>query len=264
MKNSAFLLRSDLSLQKNNIDFLNIKKVILLENIRDYGSITKAAKASNITYKTAWDWVEKMNNLSPTSLVEKISGGKDGGGTVITDYAKKIISIFTQLQTLNEKHLNSLQSTIAHIEDDINKKTFNFSKINAKISKISDKEEDVELLLHVEKNLEITAFSSKNFIHINSLSVGSMVSLLIESDSVSLSPISKDNISSRNRLETKVLDILIKGDTVIVSLSLGNKQTISSRITLKSLKDLKIKKDDNILAMFKAYNVTILKVQGNR
>ena len=61
---------------------------IVARNIGNYGSITQAAKAVGISYKTAWDAVDVMNNLSGDVLVESATGGKGGGGTQLTAAGK--------------------------------------------------------------------------------------------------------------------------------------------------------------------------------
>jgi len=262
MNAQKFLLTSELLLKKNEDDFLSMKKVALLENVRDYGSMTKAAKALGITYKTAWTWIEKMNALSPTSLVEKVSGGKDGGGTIITVYAKELIRIYHEVDALHQKHLEAMQDSFVHIEDDITQKTFSFSRLNAVVVEIQKYDKNVELLLKLKCGLSVIAYSSLPFVKINAIKVGSEVIALVESDAVSLSKLDKKEISSRNRLQAKIIDTVFEGKDVLLTLMLSENENLTSRITLKSFQDLQLQKHDMVMAMFKAYNVTLLKGGG--
>ena len=50
-------------------------RISLLENIDKLGSISQAAKAVSISYKTAWDAVDEMNNLAEQPLVASTIGG---------------------------------------------------------------------------------------------------------------------------------------------------------------------------------------------
>ena len=59
-------------------------RIQLLEAIHRNGSISKAAKVLGLSYKAAWDAVIAMNNLFPSPLVERQTGGKRGGGAVLT------------------------------------------------------------------------------------------------------------------------------------------------------------------------------------
>jgi len=262
MDSQKFLLSSQLLLKKDEDDFLSVKKVALLENVRDYGSITKAAKALGITYKTAWNWIEKMNALSPSSLVQKVSGGKDGGGTIITVYAKELIRLYHKVNALHQKHLEALQDSFSHIEDDIMQKTFSFSGLNAEIVEVQAQDKNVELTLKLKCGLNIIAYSSLPFIEINAIKVGSEVVALVESDAVSLSKVDKKEISSRNRLKVKIVDTVFEGKDVLLTLMLSENENLTSRITLKSFQDLQLQKQDMVMAMFKAYNVTLLKGGG--
>ncbi len=69
----------------------------LLERIHDSGSIAKAAKAMGMSYKKAWDLVEKMNHRGQKPYVISHKGGKAGGGAVLTAEGKKVLGAFQKL-----------------------------------------------------------------------------------------------------------------------------------------------------------------------
>ena len=79
--------------------FLGYGRVVLLERIRDYGSITKAAKSMGMSYRNAWELVDSMNKLSDKPLVDRFTGGKGGGGTVLTKHGEKAIAWFWKLSS---------------------------------------------------------------------------------------------------------------------------------------------------------------------
>ncbi|MGC8769566.1 winged helix-turn-helix domain-containing protein [Calditerrivibrio sp.] len=78
--------------------FIGFGRVVLLERIEQYGSISKAAKSMEMSYKHAWELVESMNNQGSKPLVIKTTGGKDGGGAQLTEYGKKVVGLFWELQ----------------------------------------------------------------------------------------------------------------------------------------------------------------------
>jgi molybdate transport system regulatory protein len=47
----------------------------LLEKIDELGSMIKAATTVGISHKTAWDTLNKINNLAEKPLAYRISGG---------------------------------------------------------------------------------------------------------------------------------------------------------------------------------------------
>jgi len=56
-----------------------------------------------MSYKHAWDLVDSMNRNAATPLVAKSTGGKGGGGAVLTEAGERIIQDFRDLhQRLNE------------------------------------------------------------------------------------------------------------------------------------------------------------------
>ena len=62
-------------------------RMALLALVGTHGSITHAAKAMGMSYKAAWDAIDTMNNLAGEPLVERLTGGKGGGGTRLTTRA---------------------------------------------------------------------------------------------------------------------------------------------------------------------------------
>ena len=78
--------------------FLGIGKIWLLENIRKTGSITNAAKEMKMAYRQAWQLVEEMNQRAESPLVEKLLGGKGGGGAKLTEAGEKAIIIFYEIE----------------------------------------------------------------------------------------------------------------------------------------------------------------------
>jgi molybdate transport system regulatory protein len=74
--------------------FIGYGRVVLLERIMEYGSITKAAKSMEMSYRHAWDLVDSMNRQARKPFVELATGGKGGGGAVVTEDGRKAIKVF--------------------------------------------------------------------------------------------------------------------------------------------------------------------------
>ena len=94
--------------------FLGYGRVVLLERIRDFGSISKAAKSMEMSYKHAWDLVDSMNRQATTPLVEKVTGGQGGGGTKLTEAGEKAINGFWNLHARLEKFLAEETKKLEH------------------------------------------------------------------------------------------------------------------------------------------------------
>ena len=74
--------------------FIGYGRVVLLERIQEHGSITKAAKSMEMSYRRAWDLVDSMNRQSKKPFVELATGGKGGGGARVTEEGEKAIRLF--------------------------------------------------------------------------------------------------------------------------------------------------------------------------
>src|SRR5260370_40966872 len=61
-------------------------KIQLLENIRECGSISAAGRAMNMSYKRAWDLVDEINRICRQAAVARQTGGKNGGGAMLTPF----------------------------------------------------------------------------------------------------------------------------------------------------------------------------------
>lgn len=100
-------------IKKENRNFLGKGKIELLENIKTTGSISKAAKNMKMSYKAAWDDIDSMNHLSENILVQSVSGGKGGGGTILTPDGERVLDVFKRL----DKVMDNIQSNLGDFEN---------------------------------------------------------------------------------------------------------------------------------------------------
>lgn len=73
-------------------------RIRLLEAIDAQGSISRAAPLVPLSYKGAWDAVEAMNNLSTEPLVERSTGGRHGGGAVLTAHGRRMVELYRAME----------------------------------------------------------------------------------------------------------------------------------------------------------------------
>ena len=89
--------------------FMDPKRIRLLKAIQECGSINQAAKHAKVSYKSAWDHLEAMNQISPKPLLERNTGGKNGGGTTLTTYAERLLQLYDLLEQTQEHAFHILQ-----------------------------------------------------------------------------------------------------------------------------------------------------------
>lgn len=84
-------------IERGGETYLSWGRVVLLERIREHGSISAAARSMKMGYRHAWDLVEEMNRMAPRPLVERATGGAHGGGTRLTAAGERAVERFWKL-----------------------------------------------------------------------------------------------------------------------------------------------------------------------
>lgn len=69
----------------------------LLRAIREHGSVSSAAAALDLPYRTAWKKLDEMQAAAGAALIESISGGRGGGGTRLTAAGEELLADFERL-----------------------------------------------------------------------------------------------------------------------------------------------------------------------
>ncbi len=87
-------LKARVTLDNGVGPLLGETRVRLLEAIDQYGSIAQAAKRVPLSYKSAWDAVDDMNNLAERPLVDRTVGGSQGGGSRLTDDGRRLVQLY--------------------------------------------------------------------------------------------------------------------------------------------------------------------------
>ncbi|RLI73213.1 ModE family transcriptional regulator [Archaeoglobales archaeon] len=66
----------------------------ILRAIKEYGSISKAAKSLNMSYKYVWNYLNRIEQALGEKIVERERGGKEGGKTRLTVLGEEILSVY--------------------------------------------------------------------------------------------------------------------------------------------------------------------------
>jgi molybdate transport system regulatory protein len=95
-------------------------KIQLLEHIREHGSISAAGRAMEMSYKRAWDLVDEINRICRQSAVEPQTGGKNGGGAVLTPFGISLVRRYRKIERdaagAVRRELQALRGEIARVK----------------------------------------------------------------------------------------------------------------------------------------------------
>ena len=100
-------------------------KIQLLEKIRSCGSISAAGRAMGMSYKRAWDLVDEINRICRHAAVERQTGGKSGGGAVLTPLGMSLVARYRKIERAAtravRKELMALRTEIGHSKKTLNR-----------------------------------------------------------------------------------------------------------------------------------------------
>lgn len=101
-------LSTTLSLRSGEQSWGTERRMALLAAIDTEGSISAAARKVGLSYKAAWDAVDMMNNLAGDLLVERVTGGKRGGGAHLTARARELVAWYQAAQAEHQRFMDLL------------------------------------------------------------------------------------------------------------------------------------------------------------
>ena len=109
---------------KINVDgnsfLLDGKKYQLLESILDTESMTESAKSIKVSYRTALNYIDKIESELNVKIVNTTKGGKGGGGgTTLTDEGYSILKECKKINAIMELHkdVNEIESEVLDIDE---------------------------------------------------------------------------------------------------------------------------------------------------
>jgi len=112
---SGMSIAATLSLRRADRAFLGGDRIGLLEAIDEFGSISRAAREVGVSYKTAWDAVDAMNNAAERPLVSRAAGGRGGGGTTLTEAGKDAVRMYRVLQGEHQRFIRRLEEQLGDV-----------------------------------------------------------------------------------------------------------------------------------------------------
>lgn len=263
MSDTSNTLQGSLWLLSENQAAFASDQVRLLRAIGDCGSISAAARQTGISYKTAWDRLDAINNMSEQPLVVRSAGGARGGGTALTAYGQQIIQGFQALEREHASYLSRLRAKV-HSLDDIahfvrigSMQTTARNQFRGRISQVTPGAVNAVLRVAISDTQALSVMITQDSLERLGLEEGQTVIALIKASAVMISTDLGLATSACNQLEGDIAEITpgaVNSDLVI---DLGEGKTISAIVTNHSVTALGLKLNGRVCAFFKASSVIL-------
>lgn len=261
-KAMAHTVAGNLWLDKAGEAYLGHGRIELLQHIDEQGSISAAARTMGMSYKTAWQAVEAMNNLADRPLVERFTGGLHGGGTRLTEEGRQTVFMFRQVEVEYRRFLGRLSDGVAdfarfnQLMRSFSMKTSARNQFLGKVIRVTRGAVNGEVEMDIGDGQHIVSIITNESIEDLNLCPGREAYALIKA-SAPILVLEEDTLrsSARNRLCGTVVTCIEGAVNGEVGLELAGGKRLSAIITNESIRSLGLKEGIGACVLIKASNI---------
>lgn len=229
--------------------YLGDTRVRLLEAIEACGSITQAAKQVPLSYKAAWDAVDAMNNLAEQPLVARSTGGREGGGTRLTEHGRRVVALYRAVESEYQAALDRLAPRFAELPGGdvpsfqrlLRRMSVRISARNQFAGTVSALEMgpvDVQVQVRLDDSLQLAAVVTRESAEQLGLAPGHEVMVFVKAPSVRITTGARRRAEAPNRLWGTVQRIVPGPLNAEVTLDLGGARTATAVLPKAALQEL--------------------------
>ena len=235
----------------------------LLERIDVSGSISTAASTMGMSYKAAWQAVEGMNNLSEHPVVERQTGGLNGGGTRLTTYGRRVVVAYRRLEKEREKVLAALGQIMEDFEQyyqlirRFDMKTSARNQFLGHVSTVKNGPINAEVTLDIGGGDQLKAVITNDSAKQLGLAPGAEAYALIKAPWVILSTDEGLKTSARNNLRGTVVRCQEGAVNAEVVIELPGGKMVVATVTNESVHELGLSIGKRANALIKASHIIL-------
>jgi molybdate transport system regulatory protein len=258
-------IEASVTLKSDNVSAVGRDRIRLLQAVAREGSITAGAKAAGLTYKAAWDALDAMTNLFGQPLLERRTGGKAGGGAILTPTGLRVIEAFGRLEAEMARVVRALEPDLAgsgisplNLVSGFFMKTSARNALRGTITAINADALSAEVAVAVSDDTTIYALVTSESVTGLGLCVGRDAIVLIKAPFVIIAPgLEPPKMSARNCVRGTVRRTDSSGVNAEIVLDIGGDKTLAASITASSAEALQLSPGDPACALFDAAHVLI-------
>ena len=263
MTDGASRFKGRFLLEKDGESWLGGQRIDLLEAIGVHGSISQAARVVGVSYRGAWDTVDAMNNQSDLPLVERVAGGKHGGGTRLTEHGRRVIRLFRAMEAGYQRALGAVAGDSEDF-DEFHRLLRRFSlttsarnQFAGRIARLHAGPVHVDVRVRIDADTELAAVVTRTSMDSMRLAEGMDVYALFKAGAVVLGIDPVAPISFENRLCGTVGELQHGVVYSEVSVRLANEKTITAAVNTTVATRMGLQADMPVCAMFNAASVIL-------
>jgi len=239
-------------------------RVALLRAVAAQGSITHAAKAMGLSYKSAWDAIDAMNTLAGKPLVERSTGGRGGGSTRLTPHGLRLVERFEQIDDAHQRFLKLLDEQSIDLDQPfsllnvMNMKTSARNQFVGTVTTVRAGAVNDEVELTLAGGARLVAVVTRDSVQALGLRPHMTAMALVKSSSVLLATeLDGTRLSARNQMPGTVSAVTPGGVNAEVLVDIDGGSRIAAVVTQASVQSLGLAVGVRATAFFKASSVIL-------
>ncbi|MDF0534646.1 TOBE domain-containing protein [Shewanella yunxiaonensis] len=253
-------LKALLTLNDQQQLFANPRRIKLLQQIRDTGSISQGAREAGISYKAAWDAVNDMNLQADMPLVSSEKGGKGGGGAQLTPFGHRLLKVYDLMDQMQDMALEALldeavpMDNLLELMAHFSLKTSARNQLSGEIVGLQGDTLSDNVLVQLSSGQQVHAAITHASTDRLGLHPGKKVLLLVKAPTVL---IHKQAVKNGNCLQGQLLNIKRNQDKSEITLDIGNGEKVYASVANELLQDIELQLGDYFYAGFSPENTII-------
>lgn len=236
------IIQSELKITMENGLSLSNNDIELLKALKECGTIIKTAKNMKISYKTAWDNLNKINKNN------ELFTSKKNYGCTLSQKALELIEKCDQIkkvqnflvQKMLEKNINL--EYISRIPLKLSAK----NQLKVKIKEISEGIVDTDIIATLAENETLRARITKSSQKELNLKVADEVTFIFKAPSVIIKKQDFSNSILPNLIKAKITSAIIGSENSQITALTSNKQNLTAIIPNDVTMDLRLAVNDEI------------------
>jgi molybdate transport system regulatory protein len=239
-------------------------RIALLRAVAEHGSITSAAKAFGISYKAAWDAIDAMNRASGRPLVERTTGGRGGGSTLLTDRGRKLVARYAELDDAHQRFVALLAKSADDLDADfslldaVNLQTSARNQLVGTVTAVRHGAVNDEIELTLPSGQRIVAVVTHDSTQALRLAQGRSAVALVKASSVLLATgLDGARVSARNQWPGVVAQVRPGAVNAEVVLDIDGGGSVVAVVTQDSARTLGLAPGTRATALVKASDVIL-------